>query len=173
MYAYGWFRLTRWLGGKEPASDVEDAGHARLIPGYARSPAGGHGNPLQYSCLEIPMDRGAWLAAVHRVAKSWTRLSMPACIADWLCSTADTNNTGKQSCSNQKSVIHQLAACNTQGALCTPRGRNTGVDARMSPPLPPQKRPLLWIRSTRGLLSWETFPWHECLLYYYTLLSGP
>ena len=37
----------------------------------------------------------------------------------------------------------------------------------------PRKGPPLWIRSTRGLLSWETFPWHECLLYYYTLLSGP
>ena len=45
----------------------------------------GNGNPLQYSCLENPVDRGAWWAAVHRVAQSWTqlkRLSMPACIGD-------------------------------------------------------------------------------------------
>ena len=40
----------------------------------SRSPGGGHGNPLQYSCLENPMDRGAWQAVVHRVAKSWTWL---------------------------------------------------------------------------------------------------
>ena len=43
-----------------------------LIPGLGRSPGGEHGNPLQYSCLENPMDRGAWLATVHGVAKSQT-----------------------------------------------------------------------------------------------------
>ena len=45
-----------------------------LIPGLGRSPGGGHGNPLQCSCLENPTDRGAWRAAVHRVVKSWTLL---------------------------------------------------------------------------------------------------
>ena len=45
-----------------------------LIPGSGRSPGGGHGNPLQYSCLENPMDRGTWQATVHRVAKSRTQL---------------------------------------------------------------------------------------------------
>ena len=45
-----------------------------LIPGLGRSPGRGHGNPLQYSCLENPMDKGAWWATVHGVAKSWTRL---------------------------------------------------------------------------------------------------
>ena len=44
------------------------------IPGSGRSPGGGHSNPLQYSCLENPMDRGAWWATVHGVAKSRTRL---------------------------------------------------------------------------------------------------
>ena len=44
------------------------------IPGLGRSPGGGHGNPLQYSFLENPVDRGAWQATVHGVAKSWTRL---------------------------------------------------------------------------------------------------
>jgi len=51
-----------------------DAGDVGLIPGSERSPEGGHGNPLQYSCLENPMDRGAWQATVHRVAKSQTWL---------------------------------------------------------------------------------------------------
>ena len=45
------------------------------IPGSGRSPGEGNGNPLQYSCLENPMDRGVWQATVHRVAKSQTRLS--------------------------------------------------------------------------------------------------
>ena len=44
-------------------------------PGLGRSPGEGNGNPLQYSCLENPMDGGAWWATVHGVAKSWTRLS--------------------------------------------------------------------------------------------------
>ena len=51
------------------AGDVRDMGS---IPCLERSPGGGHGNPLQYSCLENPVDRGAWRATVHGVAKSWT-----------------------------------------------------------------------------------------------------
>ena len=51
------------------AGDIRDSG---LIPGLERSPGGGNGNPLQYSCLENPMDRGAWQATVYRVAKSRT-----------------------------------------------------------------------------------------------------
>ena len=51
------------------AGDLRDVG---LIPGSGRSPGGGHGNPLQYSCLENPMDRGTWWAIAHRAAKSWT-----------------------------------------------------------------------------------------------------
>ena len=47
--------------------DVRDVG---LIPGLGGSPGGGHGHPLQYSCLENPMDRGDWWATVHRVAES-------------------------------------------------------------------------------------------------------
>ena len=49
------------------------------IPGLGRSPGEGNGNPLQYYCLENPMDRGAWQAAVYGVAKSWTQLNMHAC----------------------------------------------------------------------------------------------
>ena len=52
--------------------DVRDMGS---IPGLGRSPGGVQGNPLQYLCLENPMDRGTWQASVHRIAKSQTRLS--------------------------------------------------------------------------------------------------
>ena len=58
--------------GTESACNTGDQGS---IPGLGRSPGGGHGNPLQYSCLENPTDRGAWWATVHGVAKSWTGLS--------------------------------------------------------------------------------------------------
>ena len=51
-----------------------NAGDPGLISGLGRSPGEGNGNPLQYSSLENPMDRGAWQATVHRVAKSLTRL---------------------------------------------------------------------------------------------------
>ena len=51
------------------AGDIRNLGS---IPGLGRSPGGGNGNPLQYSCLENPMDRGTWWATVHGVTKSWT-----------------------------------------------------------------------------------------------------
>ena len=54
-----------------PARDLGDTGS---IPGLGRSPGGGKGNPLQYSCLENPMDRGVWQVIVHGVKKSQTRL---------------------------------------------------------------------------------------------------
>ena len=57
---------------KESACNVGDPGSE---PGLGRSPGEGNGNPLQYSCLENLMDRGAWWATVHGVTKSWTRLS--------------------------------------------------------------------------------------------------
>ena len=62
-----------WVVKKLPATegDLRDAG---LIPGLGRSPGEGHGNLLQYSCLENPTDRGPWQAIVHAVAKSWTWL---------------------------------------------------------------------------------------------------
>ena len=53
------------------AGDIRDTGS---IPGSGRSPGRGHGNPLHYSFMENPMDRGAWWATVHRVSKSWTKL---------------------------------------------------------------------------------------------------
>ena len=57
------------LDGKEFAFNEGDPGS---VPGSGRSPGEGNDNPLQYSCLENPMDRGAWWATVHGVAKSWT-----------------------------------------------------------------------------------------------------
>ena len=57
---------------KNPPANAEDIRDVGLIPRLGRSPGGGNGNPLQYSCLENPMDKGAWWATVHWVAKSWT-----------------------------------------------------------------------------------------------------
>ena len=54
---------------KNPPANAGDTGDTGSIPGSGRSPGEGHGNPLQYSCLENSMDRGAWWATAHRVAK--------------------------------------------------------------------------------------------------------
>ena len=70
MYIYG------FPGGsvvKNLSANAEDPG---LILGSGRSPEEGNGNPLQYSCLENPIDRGAWWATVHGVTKIWTQLSV-------------------------------------------------------------------------------------------------
>ena len=66
--------LSWWLGGKDSACNVGDARDMGFIPGSGRYPGGGNGNPLQYSCLEYPMDRGIWWTTVHRVTQSQTQL---------------------------------------------------------------------------------------------------
>ena len=68
-------RVVKTLPAK--AGDIRDLGS---LPGWGRSPRGGHGNPFQYSCLENPLDKGAWWATVYSVTKSQTGLSDLACI---------------------------------------------------------------------------------------------
>ena len=60
---------------KNPPADTEAVGDMGSIPGSGRSPEGGNGNPLQYSCLKNSMERGAWRATVPGVTKSWSQLS--------------------------------------------------------------------------------------------------
>ena len=67
--------------GKEFTCNAGNVGDTGLTPESGRSPGGGSSNPLQYSCLGNPMDRGAWQATVLGVAKSWTRLSTHRCIS--------------------------------------------------------------------------------------------
>ena len=63
--------LPRWLSGKESSCNEGNVGS---VPRSGRSPGGGNDNPLQYSCLETPMDGGAWQATVPGVAKSQTQM---------------------------------------------------------------------------------------------------
>jgi len=72
MYIYIYMGFPDGSDGKESACNAGDRG---LIPRLGRSPGKGNGNPFGFSCLENPMDRGAWLAIVHWVANSWTQLS--------------------------------------------------------------------------------------------------
>ena len=68
---------------KNLTANTGDARDMGLIPGSERSPEGGNSNQLQYSCLENSVDRGAWWATVHGVAKSWTQLSTNTHTCDW------------------------------------------------------------------------------------------
>ena len=65
--------LSQWLNSKESTCNAGASGDAGSIPGLGRSPGEGIGYPLQYSCLENAMDRGAWWATVHGVSKSQTQ----------------------------------------------------------------------------------------------------
>ena len=85
-HTYIHFGLPRWLSGKESACQCRR--HKRYgfdPPGMGRLPGGGNGNPLQYSCQENPMDRGAWQATVHGITKSCTRLRTYICIYRYVC----------------------------------------------------------------------------------------
>ena len=84
ILSFGWYNLRFYiqfiwvshmaLVVKNPPANAGDITDVGLIPGLGRSLGGGHGNPLRYSCLENPMDRGGWQATVHWVSKSQTRL---------------------------------------------------------------------------------------------------
>ena len=91
-YAQCAFGLPGGSVGKEAACSVGELG---LIPGLGISPGEGNGNPLQYHCLENLMDRGAWWATVHEVAKSWTQLSKFHC--QYAFSWASLGLSGKES----------------------------------------------------------------------------
>ena len=87
IYIYIYTSQVALVVNNLPASAgiIRDTGSVRRS---GRSPGGGHGNPLQYSCLENPMDRGAWWATVHGVAKSWTWLKQ---LSTHTCTCAHTN----------------------------------------------------------------------------------
>ena len=68
MFIYGASQAA--IAVKNPPASARDGRDMGSTPGWGRSPGGGHDNPLQYSCLENPMDRGAWQATVHGVTKS-------------------------------------------------------------------------------------------------------
>ena len=78
---FNWASLAipsgRWRCSSDGKESTCNAGDLGSIPGSGRSSREGHGNLLQYSCLENPMDRGTWWATVHGVTKSWTKLPLP------------------------------------------------------------------------------------------------
>ena len=87
------------------AGDVRDSG---LIPGSGRSPGGGHGDPLPYSCLETSMDRRAWWAIVHRVAQSRTRLKQLSTHAQTIIYRMDNSKRSNRSIIKEISPEYSL-----------------------------------------------------------------
>ena len=94
--------------GKESACIAEDTGDMGSILGSGRSPGEGNGNPLLYSRLENPMDRGAWWATVHGVARNWTHLSIHAPINSCLCNIKIIYSSSHQSYWNQGPVLWKI-----------------------------------------------------------------
>ena len=88
---------------KNPPADAGDIREVGSTPGSGRSPAGGHGNTLQYSYLENPMDRGAWQATVHGVAKSQTQLNDNTFMVSdqFILSCPEVSNFGGESFTSQ------------------------------------------------------------------------
>ena len=77
--------LLWWLSGKESTCNTGDAKDAGSIPGLGIFPGGGHGNQLQCSCMENPLDRGAWQVTVHVIAESQTQLKRLSVRNTMLC----------------------------------------------------------------------------------------
>ena len=84
------------------AGDVRGVGS---ISGLGRSPGGGHGNPLQYFCLENPLDRGAWRATVHRIVKRWTQLNR---LSTHTCMENDAGTPGNKEGEDTSSAFKKL-----------------------------------------------------------------
>ena len=80
-----WAFFRDFPGGSDGKASVYNVGDPGSVLGLGRSPGEGNGNPLQYSCLEKPMDREAWYATVHGIAKSQTRLSNFTLSILWHC----------------------------------------------------------------------------------------
>ena len=119
---YTGFSLDRWASQLaqwvKNLTAMQETGDARSIPGLGRSPGGRHGNPFRYSCLENPMDRGAWWATVHGVTKIQAQLKR-------LCACAHTHSTSNSLqmnsswiLSNTRYVLSILVVAGPQG-MCS------------------------------------------------------
>ena len=122
--------------GKESASNAGDTGDASSIPGSGRSPGGGHGNPLQYSCLENLVDRGAWQAAVHGVTTNRTRLKQ-------LSTQALVLGAGHRKGRGERRGRRKTEPLGVQGRGAT-KGEKVARDGRGRP------RETLMLRKSRG-----------------------
>ena len=130
---------------KNPPASVGYTRAVGSIPGLGRSSGGGHGNPLQYSCLGNSTDRGAWWAIDHKVAKNWTRLTTQTCSFPRASLTNDhkldgSNNRNKlfRTSWGQGSYIQLWAGLAPHGASVGGISPNSGIQYSELPRLLPQ-----------------------------------
>ena len=136
---------------KNPPANAGDARDPGLIPGSERSPGGGNGTPLQYSCLENPMDRGAWQATVQGVTKSWARLGPHMHV------TSLPEPWGKSGVFRQRKVREELSTCSLEmGTDCSFLVQDS---LRLGPfPLQPPSTALSCRSSARDTLGSDHIP---------------
>ena len=161
-------------GGSDGKESACNAGNLGSILGLGRSPGGGHGNALQYSCLENPMDRGAWQATIHGVAKSQTqghnretRLStahnhikgssgssavrnLPAMQQTQVQFLGREDSLEKETATHSSILPHKILQTEEPGGLYSPLGhKRFGRDLVTKPP-PPQERNYCHLHLTDG-----------------------
>ena len=151
-------KLGGFLGGsvcKEFACNAGDAGDSGLMPGLGRSPGGGHGNPLQYSCLENRMDRRTWRTTVHRVTKSQT-VTTEATEHARVQKSYDILN-----CHYQKFLVEQLSVRDRIQIWILILSSKENHDVPGCTPTSPTASS--WMMNTGSLceLSWQNYPSHS------------
>ena len=130
------------------AGDIRDVGS---LPEWGRSPGGGHGKPLQFSCLENPMDRGAWWVTVHGVTKSWIQLK-------WLSTQA-----GKYVLYNfpytfiYSSYVISYIGLETSLTTAPPKAPSVSPFRSKAGLLAPQQAVVCWVRNWEGSSFYRTW----------------
>ena len=128
--------LPSGSAGEESTCSAGDTGDLGSIPGSGRSPGGGHGNPLQYACLETPMGRGAWRATVRRVAESDTTEA-----TECACTHTRTHTHTHNYSSGTSSVftVVQATPASISGTVSSSRAETLYLinDSRLPSPQPP------------------------------------
>ena len=171
LYSYSVSRLPQWLSSKESTCKAGATGDTGSIPGSGRSSGGGHSNPPQYSCLENPMDRGAWQTTVHGVAKSQTQLKQLSthanCIHSWKSHFANWRRKKKNlSTTLESPTSGPKAICNFSGRLW---GRE-GMMMYLLAPLPiyihfqsPSNSEDIQPQTDQGVQKYTPYQMEQCL----------
>ena len=127
---------------KNPPTNARDVRDTGSIPELGRFPEGGNDNPLQYSCVENPMDRGAWWATVHRDTKSWTWLKQLS-MHTHMCGSQSEANRKSVWCSRRTQEVMEQEGWPCSAVVCTARDRQLATPSQVSWPFSP-------FQNTRG-----------------------
>ena len=153
----GYYKIQDFHGGSDGKASAYNVGDPGSIPGSGRSPGKGNGNPIQCSCLENPIDGGAWQATVQGVAKSWTRLS------DFTTTTL-LQNPDFQSLQVNKAIQPHLKVLNATD-ICGEEQGNCFLDNKTPTDDPFLVSETCSINDPLSPLNLQPFPHHWLLLF--------